>query len=107
MSMKEWLSSATSRLAGPRIKRYGSKRQQKEGTVLIDWTFSESGPGCREWLQQRELLGNRLEVVLHDKLVSMITDEMDDTLNTNWGSEYDRLIPANVEPVPAEVSIEI
>ena len=107
MSMKEWLSSATSRLAGPRIKRYGRKTDQKEGTVLIDWTFSESGSGCREWLQQRELLGDQLEVALHDKMVSMITDEVDDTLNTNWGSEYDRLIPANGEAVSAGASIEI
>lgn len=107
MSMKEWLGSATSHSAGPHIKRYGSKRRQKEGTVLIDWTFSDSGPGCREWLRQRELTGDRLEVALHDKIVSMITDEVDDTLNTNWGSEYDRLVPANAEPVSAEAGIEI
>ncbi len=92
--MKDFLLSDGDR--GVRLSLYDEeaclgKPTWPNGQLHVRWSFLKTDTDGGDWLRDHELVGDKLELALCEKLRETLLGE-DGSFSTEWGHEYDRLL---------------
>lgn len=89
--MKDFLLSDGDR--GVRLSLCGDEgcSGKPNGRLHIRWSCNKTSIEGGDWLRNHELVGDKLEIALCEKLKESLLSE-DGSCSTEWGLEYDRVL---------------